>query len=72
MKLFWYKFNNTFYKPNHFINLSNICCIAMKRSSLQKELSKVMPKKFYKIDPRSLQWSGAWFTQIRFGLICRC
>jgi hypothetical protein len=35
-KLFWHKFNRTVCKRDHFINISNICCIAMKRSSLQK------------------------------------
>ncbi len=34
-----------FCKLDHFINISNICCIAMKISSLQNRVSKFMPKK---------------------------
>jgi hypothetical protein len=29
-KLFWSKFTHTFCKLDHFINISNICCIDMK------------------------------------------
>ncbi len=39
-------------KLDHFINISNIYGIFMKRSSLQNRLSKFTPKKFYEIDPR--------------------
>jgi hypothetical protein len=34
-----------FCRLDHFININNICCIAMKRSSLQNRVSKFMPKK---------------------------
>ncbi len=33
--------------------MSYICCISMKRSSLQKRVSKFIPKTFYEIDPWS-------------------
>ncbi len=36
-----------FYKLDHFINISNICCIALKRSSLQERESKFTPKKSF-------------------------
>jgi hypothetical protein len=51
IKLFCYKFTHTFYKLYHFINISNICCIAMKRCSLSWGVSKFTQKKFYEIDP---------------------
>ncbi len=53
IKICWSKFTHTFCKLNHFINTSNIYSIAMKRYSLQNRVSKFMPKKFYKIDPRA-------------------
>jgi hypothetical protein len=34
-----------FCKLDHFTNISNICCIALKRSSLQERVSKFTPKK---------------------------
>ncbi len=36
-----------FCKLDHFINVTNICCIAIKRSSFKKRVSKFTPKKFY-------------------------
>ncbi len=51
VNLFWHKFTRTFCKLVHFITISNICCIVMKRYSLQKRVSKFMSKKFYEIDP---------------------
>ncbi len=50
IKVFWSKITHTFCKLDHFINISNICCIGMKRSSLQNRLRKFTPKKFYEID----------------------
>ncbi len=44
IKLFWH--TQIFYKLDNFTNKNNICCIAMKRSSLQKRVSKFTPKKF--------------------------
>ncbi len=46
MKLFWHTFTLLFCKLDHLINICNICCIAMKRSSLNKGVSKFMPKMF--------------------------
>ncbi len=37
IKLFWRKFTHTFFKLDLFINIHNVRCIAIKRSSLQKE-----------------------------------
>jgi hypothetical protein len=51
IKLFWRKFTYSFCKLYYFIKISYICCISMKRSSLQKWVSKFMPKEFYEIDP---------------------
>jgi hypothetical protein len=42
IKLLWGKITHTFYKLGHFINISNICCIVMKRSSLQNRVSIFM------------------------------
>ncbi len=36
-----------FCKIDHFVNISNIYAIAMKRSSLHNRISKFPPKKFY-------------------------
>ncbi len=46
IKLFWNKFTHTLCKLDNFINIHIICFIAMKR------VSKLLPKKFYEIDPR--------------------
>jgi hypothetical protein len=51
IKLCWHKFTHAFCKLDYFINISNMRCIAMKRSSLQKGVSKFNPKRFYEIDP---------------------
>ncbi len=51
IKPFWRKFTHTLCKLDHFINISIICCITMKVSSLQYRVSKFTPKKFYEIDP---------------------
>jgi hypothetical protein len=51
IKLFWRKFTHAFCKLDHFKNESNICCIAMKRFSLQQIVSKFTPKEFYEIGP---------------------
>ncbi len=45
-------------KLDHFINISNIYGIFMKRYSLQNRVSKFTPKMFYEIDPRPLGVSG--------------
>jgi hypothetical protein len=53
---FWWEngdhFRFRFRKLDHFISIINICCIDMKRYSLHESLSKLMPKRFYEIDPR--------------------
>jgi hypothetical protein len=54
IKLFLFNFTHTSHKLDHFMNANNICCIVMKRSSLQDRVSKLMRKKFYEIDPRLL------------------
>ncbi len=51
MKLFWDKFTRTFWKLDLFIDIHNIYCIGMKKSSLEKIVSKFTPKKVYEIDP---------------------
>ncbi len=51
IKLLWSKITHTFYKLDHFINIINMGCVAMKRSSLQNRVSIFMPKWFYEIDP---------------------
>ncbi len=52
IKLFWRKFNHTFCKIDHFMNICNICSIAKKRSSLQKRVSKFKPKNsFLRLTP---------------------
>ncbi len=53
IKLFWYKFTYSFCKLYNFIKMCYICCISIKSFSLQKRVSKFMPKKFYEIDPWS-------------------
>jgi len=50
IKLFEHKFTHTFCKLDHFINISSICYIVMKRYSLHSRVCKFMPKKFYEID----------------------
>ncbi len=37
-----------------FINIGKICCIAVKRFSLQEREIKFTAKKFFEIDPRGL------------------
>ncbi len=39
---------------DHSINISNICCIVMKKSSLQQRVSKFTPNKFYEINPSTM------------------
>jgi hypothetical protein len=41
----------TIFKPDHFINTGNIRCIAMKRSSLQKEQVNLQQKSFMRSNP---------------------
>ncbi len=58
----WYYFRvnllTLFCKLDHFINISNIYGLFMKRSSVQYRVSKFLlecfPTKFYEIDPRSI------------------
>jgi hypothetical protein len=50
-KQFWRIITHTFCKLDHFINVSNICCIAMKRCSLQNRASKLTPKSFMRSTP---------------------
>jgi len=47
---------------DHFINIRNICWIAMKCPNLQKRVSKFTPKKFYEIDPSYYQ--GKSYIQV--------
>jgi hypothetical protein len=56
----------TFFKPDHFINTGNIRCIAMKRSSLQKEQVNLQLKSFYEIDPRGLYHKTYYRHYLRF------
>jgi hypothetical protein len=41
---FWCKFTHNFCKLSHFIDVNKFCCIAMERSSLQKECSNLCQK----------------------------
>jgi len=43
-----------FSELDHFINVINIFCIAMKRSSLQKRVSKCTPRSFMKLTPSNV------------------
>jgi hypothetical protein len=49
-KIFWRKFTHSFLLARPFYNVSNSCCIAMERPSLQKELVNLRQKKFNEID----------------------
>ncbi len=52
---FWTEFETTFLNPrklDRFINVKNICLIGMKRSTIRMR-DKLIPKKFYKVNPRS-------------------
>jgi hypothetical protein len=51
LKLIGLNLLNTFCKLNYFTNISYICCITMKRCSLQQRVSKFATKMFYEIDP---------------------
>ncbi len=55
IKLFSTKFAHTFCELDHFINLSNICYIAMKRTNLQKECVNLCQKSFYDRNPVSME-----------------
>ncbi len=44
IKLFWVHLLALFCKLDHFINISNISIIFMKRSSLQNRVKKFTPK----------------------------
>jgi hypothetical protein len=46
-----YIYSHFLCKLDRFINISNTCCSAMKRPSLQEKVGKFAPKKFYEIDP---------------------
>jgi len=39
IKLFWRKFTFNYSKLDHFMNMSNTCCIVMKRSSFVKRVN---------------------------------
>jgi hypothetical protein len=65
IKLFWSNLLTLLYKLDHFINISNIYCIFMKRSSLQNRVSKFTPKKFYEIDPWSQCYKAFYGRNLR-------
>ncbi len=44
-------YSHLFHKLDHFINIHNVCCITLTRSSLEKRKSWIMSKKYYEIDP---------------------
>ncbi len=50
IKLFWCKFAYSFCTLYLFIPMQQILLLFIKRSSLQKSVSKFTPKKFYEID----------------------
>jgi hypothetical protein len=54
------KLTHIFCKLDRFINAYNNCLSAVKRSSLQTRVSKLMPKKFYEID--------SWFAHVMIKL----
>jgi len=69
IKLLWCKFTNTFCKLHHYIKISNICCFAMKRSSLGQRESNFTLKRFYEINPWTEQIKPFWYyTDPRFSL----
>ncbi len=51
IKHFWHEFTYSFCMLDHFIKICNICCTAMKRSSLQKRVSKFTLKSFMRSTP---------------------
>ncbi len=51
INIFWLKFNDIFCKLYHFIQISKICCIDMKRFSLQNEINLSV---FGKFQPRPM------------------
>ncbi len=51
IKLFTVNLLTLFGKLDHFINISNIYSIFMKRSSFQNRVSKFTPKKFMRSTP---------------------
>ncbi len=53
LKLFQSKFTNTC-KLYHFINISDMCGIFMKRTSLQNRVCKFTSKRLYEIDQRKV------------------
>jgi hypothetical protein len=55
-----------FCELDHFINVSDICCIAMKRSSLQERVRKLRRKKFCEIDPRNKKVLKHRFERVKF------
>ncbi len=69
VKLFWHKFTHTFCKLGHFINASNACCIAMKRSSFVRIVSSFTPKKFYVIGFGAVFTTPHFLCNLRMGQI---
>ncbi len=51
IKHFWCKFTHTFFESYSFSQDRKIMVALIKWYSLQKSVSKFMPKKFYEIDP---------------------
>jgi len=63
IKLFGVNLLTLLCKLDHLINISNICSIGMKRSSLQNRVSKFTPKKFYEIESLLVSVCQNWVEQ---------
>jgi hypothetical protein len=66
IKLFRPKFTHTLFKLDRFINMPNICCVAMKRPSLDKHKGSLHQKSFKCDQIRKRQRLSFCHTLLRY------